>query len=230
MWIKIDDQFPDHPKIRSVGALGLALQMAAICYCGRYLTDGFLSYSAADALIRSVFAPFTKEDGSIWQAAITSGHAGEDADECDWKRLMVESGLWENSRKGGYYIHDYLKYNPKKSEVLAQRDADRKRKGFQLDSARNPDAPSPSSMRSISSPSPDFLEQLKNNPAYKGINVDQELHKMDVWLASKAGRGRKKTERFVLGWLNRIDTALPAGQSQARRLWDEAQREKEGPA
>ena len=75
-----------------------------------------------------------------------------------------------------------------------------------------------------------FIEEVKNNPAYKGIDVEQELHKMDVWLASKAGHGRKKTQRFVLGWLNRIDVALPTGKSQARRLWEEAQREKEAPA
>ena len=52
---------------------------------------------------------------------------------------------------------------------------------------------------------------------------------MDAWLASKAGQGRKKTQRFILNWLNRIDVAMPKGPSQAQRLWEEAQREKESP-
>src|SRR4029453_3116326 len=43
-WVRLDDQYPDHPKVRALGPLGLALQTAAICYCGRYLTDGFLGF------------------------------------------------------------------------------------------------------------------------------------------------------------------------------------------
>ena len=58
-WAKLDDHFPDHPKVRALGVYGIALQTAAICYCARYLTDGLLSFSAADHLIQSVFAPFT---------------------------------------------------------------------------------------------------------------------------------------------------------------------------
>lgn len=64
-WIKIDDQFADHPKIKAVGAIGQAIQVAAICYCGRYLTDGFLSYSVADAMIQSVIAPVTGLDETV---------------------------------------------------------------------------------------------------------------------------------------------------------------------
>mgnify|MGYP001615680108 FL=1 len=114
-WVRLDDQFSDHPKIRAVGAIGLALQTAAICYCARYLTDGFLSFSVTDALIQSVLAPITKEDGSIWTLAMTSGMSGDDAETLDWKKMMVSTGLWE-SRNGGYCVHDYLDYNPSKRE------------------------------------------------------------------------------------------------------------------
>jgi len=116
-WVKFDDQFADHPKIKSVGAIGLALQAAAICYCGRYLTDGFLSFSVADSLIRTVLSPITKEDGKIWTIALTSGMSGEDADETDWKSLMVKAGLWDE-HEAGYIVHDYLDYNPSKREYL----------------------------------------------------------------------------------------------------------------
>jgi hypothetical protein len=49
---------------------------------------------------------------------------------------------------------------------------------------------------------------LKENPAYKEIDIEKELSKMDAWLSTPAGRGRKKTSRFVLNWLNRIDTSI----------------------
>ena len=55
---------------------------------------------------------------------------------------------------------------------------------------------------------PDFLTAIKNNPAYKGIDIDSELSKMDAWLLTKPGR--KKTKQFVVNWLNRIDKGLPS--------------------
>jgi len=53
----------------------------------------------------------------------------------------------------------------------------------------------------------DFIEMLRENPAYKHIDIDQELCKMDAWLS--AHPGRKKTKRFVLNWLNKIEKPLP---------------------
>ena len=53
-----------------------------------------------------------------------------------------------------------------------------------------------------------FISSLKENPAYKEIDIDKELHKMDAWLSTPAGKGRKKTARFVVNWLNRIDTTI----------------------
>jgi hypothetical protein len=55
----------------------------------------------------------------------------------------------------------------------------------------------------------DFVNALKANPAYVGIDVDAELGRMDAWLLTKPGR--KKTRRFVVNWLNRIDKPLNAG-------------------
>ncbi len=55
-----------------------------------------------------------------------------------------------------------------------------------------------------------FLESLRSNPAYNGIDINMELSKMDAWLLTSKGRGRKKTERFILNWLNHADRELPA--------------------
>lgn len=46
-----------------------------------------------------------------------------------------------------------------------------------------------------------FLDTLKTNPAYKHINVEHELSKMDSWLS--VNKHRKKTKRFIVNWLNR---------------------------
>ena len=55
-------------------------------------------------------------------------------------------------------------------------------------------------------PPPDFLTSLKNNPAYASIDLERELAKMDAWLLTRPGR--KKTKRFIINWLNKIDVPV----------------------
>ena len=54
----------------------------------------------------------------------------------------------------------------------------------------------------------DFIQTLKTNPVYKGIDIDRELGKMDAYLLTKPGR--TKTRKFIVAWLNRIDKPLLA--------------------
>lgn len=52
----------------------------------------------------------------------------------------------------------------------------------------------------------DFIKELKNNPAYKHVNIDRELGKMEAWLLTH--RGRQKTRKFIVNWLNKIDAPV----------------------
>ncbi|MDD5244071.1 MAG: hypothetical protein PHU49_08640 [Syntrophorhabdaceae bacterium] len=54
----------------------------------------------------------------------------------------------------------------------------------------------------------EFLTSLKNNPAYKHINIEMELAKMDQWLLLPKNKNRKKTPRFILNWLNKIESPI----------------------
>ncbi len=56
----------------------------------------------------------------------------------------------------------------------------------------------------------DFITSLKANPAYKEIDIERELSKMDAWLSTPKGKGRKKTTQFILNWLNKIDVSMPS--------------------
>lgn len=62
----------------------------------------------------------------------------------------------------------------------------------------------------------DFLKALKENPAYKEINIDHELAKMDSWFLTPKGQGRKKTRRFIVNWLNKIDKPM----EKIKRAWE----------
>mgnify|MGYP001583286783 FL=1 len=56
-----------------------------------------------------------------------------------------------------------------------------------------------------------FIATLRANPAYQGIDLDREFGRMDAWLLTPKGRGRKKTRQFVVNWLNRVDRPLELG-------------------
>lgn len=47
----------------------------------------------------------------------------------------------------------------------------------------------------------DFLDGLRNNPAYRLLDIDVEVGKAQAWIA--ANPGRLFTRRFLVSWLNR---------------------------
>lgn len=98
-WVKIDDSFADHPKLAGAGPLGMALQVAALCYCNRYLTDGFIPQAVAPRLL---YFEGLAEPGEV---------IGR----------LIEAGIWIEV-EGGYQIHDYLEYQPSKADIEATRE------------------------------------------------------------------------------------------------------------
>lgn len=116
-WVRLDEEFYHHPKVVQVGPLGMAMQVAALCYSNRYLTDGFISRKIAPGLIDLDGVLFRDEDTEIangWHAPL-------------WPMVveaLVEAGLWEPV-KGGWKIHDYEDYQPSKAEVEVQRERNR---------------------------------------------------------------------------------------------------------
>lgn len=97
-WLKIDDQFPHHPKLVSISIPARWAYMEGLCYCAQYLTDGFI----ADGQARLIASPKVRAE-------------------------LLEAVLWHEV-KGGISVHDYLDYNPTKAQVMAEREAARKRK------------------------------------------------------------------------------------------------------
>jgi hypothetical protein len=94
-WVRIDDGFADHPKIKHAGPLAIAAQIRALCYCARFLTNGKIP-SRVVAEIFLDLKPFGARD-------------------------MVLAKLW-HKRSDGYLIHDYLSYQPDRKTVLQMRD------------------------------------------------------------------------------------------------------------
>lgn len=94
-WVRLDDQFPDHPKLAAAGPVAGWVYVSGLCYAARYLTDGFVPETIA---LR--FAGSSPE--------ILAN--------------LVEASLFDRVN-GGYQIHDFLDYNPPAGKVKAERDA-----------------------------------------------------------------------------------------------------------
>lgn len=124
-WVRLDDQFASNPKVLEAGPLGMALQVAALCYCNRHLTDGRLSRPAAATLLT-----FEGIGMHMWQGEIAGG--GEDA--C-WQLVateLVDVGVWHEPGhdcaecppiQSGYYLHAYLDFQPSREQVETERKA-----------------------------------------------------------------------------------------------------------
>lgn len=88
-WVKLDDRFPDHPKLLRLGDdydACLSLHIRGLCYCAANLTDGFIP------------------------SRTFLGHEAVSA-------KLAEVGLW-CACDGGYLIHDYLEYNPSREQAI----------------------------------------------------------------------------------------------------------------
>jgi len=117
-WVRIDDSFAQNPKVVGAGPLAMALQVAALCYCNRNLTDGFVPRPVARTLLDW---EIVDSSGAVLTLAFTSGMSGNDVTSAFVISLLLDCGMWIEEEKG-YRIHDYLQYQPSSQDVKAQRE------------------------------------------------------------------------------------------------------------
>lgn len=143
-WVKIDDGFSEHIKMVEVGPLGMALQMAALCYCNHHLTDGYVPGSVAKRLIDLDGMP------------VTFGQLA---------RKMIDAGVWTVDGDG-YRIHDYLEFQPSKDQVMADREQKRTAgaKGGQASAQARASARGKARAQAGAQASPQASPQAKSKP------------------------------------------------------------------
>jgi len=108
-WVKLDDGFMGHPKVRALSHGAICLHLAALCWSSRYLTDGFIPACEVGGLILRYKPAFLKEVLAV--------------------QPHQTSAVWDEA-EGGYRIHDYLVYQPSARQATAERaaTAERQRK------------------------------------------------------------------------------------------------------
>lgn len=96
-WVKVDDRFPQNPKVLAAGKAAAWAYLCGLCYASQHLTDGHLPDKATPAF----------------------------AGKRDVERL-VRAGLWIPV-EGGYQIHDYLEHQPSREQHERKLEANRER-------------------------------------------------------------------------------------------------------
>jgi len=94
-WVRLDDTFPEHPKVAKVGGDAAWLHVCALAYCNRHTTDGHIP----DVMI-----------GRLSDRKNAEKLAG----------ALVAIGLWDEA-DDGWVIHDYLDFQPSKEETDERR-------------------------------------------------------------------------------------------------------------
>lgn len=99
VWVKLDDAFVDHPKVVRLSDAAFRAHVRGLSYCARLLTDGLIPADVAPK--KPVLRELTDES--------------------------PPGPLWERDGQN-YRIHDYLKFQPSREDVMRERAAAQERK------------------------------------------------------------------------------------------------------
>ncbi len=113
-WVRLDDRFPSHRKVRLLSDPAFRLYVSAVCWSAENLTDGVIG---------------TKELRLVSDVRSAPKRAQE----------LVDHGLWDVIDGVGWRIHDYLEYNPSAEKVRADRKAKTARQQRWRDKSRGDD-------------------------------------------------------------------------------------------
>ena len=69
-------------------------------------------------------------------------------------------------------------------------------------------SPAVSTSRMIKLADEEFIAELKRNPAYRGLDIDREIGKIQAWLLTPKGKGKHLTQRRLVNWLNSADIPM----------------------
>ena len=100
-WVKLDDGFPEHPKVELAGDKAAWLYVCGLAYCSRTLSDGYIP---ATRLCRLTRFPQPQK----------------------LAERLVEVGLWDEL-PDGWQVHDYGRHQRTKEQVEAIRAANAER-------------------------------------------------------------------------------------------------------
>jgi hypothetical protein len=117
-WVRVSDDFYDHPKFDAAGSLGIALWVAGLAWCNRNLSDGYIPRRAALRLLDFEDAIEAASNGD--RNGVSNGPSNSAVARFVAQKL-VKAGLWTDE-EDGFRVHDYLDYQKSADQITAERD------------------------------------------------------------------------------------------------------------
>jgi hypothetical protein len=111
-WARLDDAILDNPKIIAAGPLGFALHVAAITWCARNLTDGFIPKRRVAQLLDLASLQVSERTKVRILHAVTADDVAAD---------LARIGLWHDHGES-WELHHFLEYNFSRAQVLHRRE------------------------------------------------------------------------------------------------------------
>lgn len=129
----IDERFHSDPKIHSAGNDGAGVYARALSYSADYSTDGFIPHGwaagvAKPALRKKITAARLWLEVAAGDTFDYIAEAGTPSGLCRKRDENASVSYTVSIPERGYFIPDYLEYNPTRADVVARReDLSRKR-------------------------------------------------------------------------------------------------------
>lgn len=146
-WARFDDGYLDHPKILEAGPWAELLDFRSVIWCAKYETDGLITRSALKRI-------------------------GRDIPKVSSRVLaLVAVGRWTVNEGGGWWVHDFLTYNPSKAQKATQREQGRERvrnyrSNAVTNASRNADHPKGRGGVSLDLPEAKIVDLPKSEPPW----------------------------------------------------------------
>ena len=197
-WVRIDDNFADHPKVIALSDSAFRLFITGLCYANRQLTDGLIPYQ------------------------IVMTWVGDDlmkpSDE------LEKQELWKRVSKG-FQIRSYTEYQPTREKVNEKRDAAKERlrkfreKQGNANETGNKHLPQPIPNPTQPIPNPNI--NIEDNYFPEEINDEQDYNTPVVLPRNRHAR------HAVESIINKLETARQGGTNAwnlsklVEEQWDE---------
>lgn len=104
-WMRLDDGAMSHLKILRLTDSAFRLWIKGLCYCQQHLTDGLIPREALPTL----------------------GARSADVLKLSTPQVIDKAPLWEPVEGYGFQVHNFLRWNDSRDEVLRKREASKQR-------------------------------------------------------------------------------------------------------
>jgi hypothetical protein len=116
-WVRFDDQFPIHRKVKGLGDPAFRLHAEAIFWCARNLTDGYVPAADLPDLATA------RRPLKLVPELVSRGNWHQAGQACKSESCPAHADRQPESARNGWIIHDYFEYQPSKAKVERERKA-----------------------------------------------------------------------------------------------------------